>query len=53
MTRILSRPLTVADMARIEKEVPEELIALGRMAAARWVARRRKTPGRRKGHAPE
>lgn len=51
MSRILRRPLTVDDMGSVTHEVPEELIALGKLAAAKWVARRRKS-ARRKAHAP-
>lgn len=51
MIRILRRPLTVADMANIKKEMPEEILAQGRQVAAQWVASRRMKPGRRKGHA--
>ena len=52
MSRILRKPLTVAGMSRVTHDVPEELIALGRLAAAQWVARRRKKFTRRKAHAP-
>ena len=53
MSRISGRPLTVADMASIKKEMPEEILALGRQAAAQWTASRRKKPGKGKGHAPK
>lgn len=51
MSRISARPLTVADLPNVVKELPEEFLALGRQAAAQWVAARRKKPGRRKSHA--
>ena len=53
MSRISPRPMTVADMERVMKEPPEELIAAGKQAAAEWVAhRRRKKTTRGKRHAP-
>ncbi len=53
MRRMLRRPLTVADMASIKKEMSEELLSMGKEAAAQWKDRRRKKPGNRKGHAPK